>query len=145
MIIDQMKDVKVGDIIVKVRKHYQNYDYTKVPCEPKVYTISYKGCGEIAFNKTVKRSFLKDGMRYVSAHGCDNSFIYSEFETLEVYLGGEYNKAIVLYKTKWDSEKEFLLFKIENNHKIAREIEQKRVEKEDRELYIGLYTVDRSE
>lgn len=38
MKLDKMFKLKIGDKIVKVRKHYQNYDHTKVPCEPTIYS-----------------------------------------------------------------------------------------------------------
>lgn len=132
MTINQMKTLKVGDVIVKVRKNYQNYDFTLVPCEPRVCTVIWRGSGEISFKEDVKRSFIVDGTRVVHSHGCDNSFICSCYETLDDYLEGEYNKAIILDKNKWSSEKEFLLFKMENDHKIARQEEDSRVKKEDK-------------
>lgn len=78
MTIDKMKRLEVGDVVVKVRQYYQNYDHTKVVCEPKVYTISWTGSGEVSFKETVKRSFVQDGTRFVDAHGCSRSQLCSD-------------------------------------------------------------------
>lgn len=131
MTLKKMFGLKVGDVIVKVRKHYQNYDHTLIPCEPIVYTVSWKGGHEISLKENVKRSFVKDGIRYVDAHGVDNSVICESFVTLADYISGEYNKDIILDKQKWSSLEAFLLFKMENDHKKAREAEESRVKKEE--------------
>lgn len=133
MTIDKMKSLKEGDIVVHVRKNYQNYDHTKVPCEPKVYTI-YSKSMDIYLKEVVKKSFIKDGRRCVSAMGCSKSIFCACFETLEDYLSGDYEKDIVLDKTKWKSLEEFLMYKLDNDHKLAREAEDERVAKEDKLL-----------
>lgn len=126
MTIDKMKSLKKGDKVVKVRSHYQNYDFTMVPCEPKVYTVSSKTM-DINLKESVKRSFLRDGTRYVNANGCDRRDMCESFETLEDYLAGNYNKDIILDKIKWPSLEEFLLFKMGNDHNKAKEVEAKRI------------------
>lgn len=132
MTINKMKALKVGDVIVKVREYYQNYDHTKVPCNPKVYTVSWKGGHEIAFKETVQKSFIVNGERRVSSHGCDNSLICSNYETLDDFIKDNYTTGVILDKTKWGSLEDFLLYKKENDHKIARQEEDSRVKKEDK-------------
>ncbi len=126
MTLKKMKSLKIGDIIVKVRKHYQNYDFTRVPCEPKAYTVRSPKTSEIYLEESVQRSFLKDGIRYVNANGCSRSAICESFETLEDYINGNFNKDIILDK-KYANLEEFMLKKMKNDHKEAKEKEAKRI------------------
>ncbi len=129
MTINKMKSLEEGDKVVQVRKSYQNYDHTKIPCEPKVFTISSKAI-DIHLNETVKKSFLKDGMRFVNAGGCDRQLFCSYFETFDDYVKGDYIKDVVLDKSKWKCLEEFLDFKLQNDFEISKKIEKIRVEKE---------------
>jgi len=113
------KPLKAGDIVVKVRKLYQNYDHTLIPTEPKIYTFKKQGCGGIYLEEVVPHAFMKDKTKYVSDHGWDNGLFFQYCERLEDYLSGNYNKDIILDKKKWDSLESFLLFKMVNDYEIA--------------------------
>lgn len=122
MTINKFKKLKDGDLVVHVRKHYQNYDYTLIPIEPKVYTFQGTGCGSVYLHDIVKIPFkANDGNIYVSGNGWDTSLFTSCCETLEDYLDGDYNKDVILDTNKWVSLKEFLEFKRENDYNIAKE------------------------
>lgn len=52
----KLEDIlNVGDRIVRVRTKYQNYDHTKIPTEPKVYTISWKSSGVRSLKENVQK------------------------------------------------------------------------------------------
>lgn len=123
--------LKVGDRIVRVRTGYQNMDHTKIPVEPKVYTISWKGLGgDKALKENVQRGFKDtDGVWKVYTGEIDNRCICEYYETFENYISGNYNKDIILDKSKWNSLEEFLIYKSENDHKKALEIEADRESK----------------
>lgn len=118
----------VGTKVVQVREHYQNYDHTYIPCEPKVYTISWSNGSEKTFEESVSRSFIdtRDGIRKVNAQGISNSEIFSCFVTLKDYLNDDYNHGIVLDKHRWKGGlEEFLEYKRTNDYKLAKEAELK--------------------
>ena len=104
MTIEKMKELKIGDKIVKVRKSFQNYDHSKIPCEPIVYTISWQNGSEHAFSELVKLPFYHSGDKIIyggSAGGIDNRIICENYETIEDYILGEYNKEIIVDNQRW--------------------------------------------
>ena len=124
-----MFGLELGDKLVKVRKRYQNYDHTMIPCEPEVYTINWIGSGDIAFEETVRQGFRSDddGRWLVPTGELSNSRINLFYVSYEDYIKGNYNKDIILDKDRWKGGlEEFLEFKRTNDQKIAREIEDKR-------------------
>ena len=121
--------LKIGDKIVQVRKSYQNYDHSRVPCEPRVYTISWTGSGDKGFKETVRRSFWHsdDKVLYGGTTGeVPNGCIVSDYETMEDYISGNYNKDITIDKSKYKDLEDFLVQKAETDYIIAKEIEDKR-------------------
>jgi hypothetical protein len=132
----EYKNLKKGDIIVQVRKGYQNYDHTVIPCEPKVYTFKSKSATSgVWLEENISHTWLgKDGTRYASSMGFDQSFLYRDFEMLETYIIGEYNKDIILDTERWKSLEEFLRFKMENDYELAKEKDDKKRKKEDAEF-----------
>ena len=126
----KFKDVKIGSKVVRVRKIYQNMDYTLVPCEPEIYTISWEGSGEKEFEETVKKGFKnEDGDWVVSASGISNRKLFECFETYEDYITGNFNPGIILDERRWKGGiEEFLEFKRKNDLKKANSIEEKRRE-----------------
>ena len=130
MKIDDCFKLKVGDRIVLVRNKYENMDHTLIPVEPKVYTVSWKASGVRSFKETVQSGFIDyDGVWKVYTGEVDNRIICEHFETFENYISGNYNKDIILDKSKWNSLEEFLIYKSENDHKKALEIEADRKRK----------------
>lgn len=98
MTIKELHSLKKGDLVVKVRKSYQNYDHTKIPTEPKVFTFqSNTGLGVYTLE--------------ASNPNWDNRLFCECCETFENYVNGTFNKDIVLDKTKWKSLEDFLKFK----------------------------------
>ncbi len=123
MELRQMFNLKIGDKIVLVRESYQNYDHSLVPCEPKVYTISWKGGSSMSFDERVQMPFYhtNDKMIYGgNANGVDNSYICSSFETYNDYIKGNYNKDIMFDTSKYKSLDEFLEMKRINDHSNAK-------------------------
>jgi hypothetical protein len=120
-------DLKIGDKVVLVRGHFKNYDHTRIPVEPKVYTVSWKSSGLRAFQETVSRGFIdsRDGHWKVYTSEIDNRTICENFETFDDYISGNYNKDIIL-DPKWKSLEEFLNFKAEYDYERAKEAEAKR-------------------
>ncbi len=49
MTIDKCFALNIGDKVVRVRGYFKNYDYTRIPVEPKIYTVSWKCSGARAF------------------------------------------------------------------------------------------------
>lgn len=120
MTLNEYKNLKPGDIVVHVRKTYQNYDHTKIPCEPKIYKFKANNSSGIYLEYLYKRPFMIDGVKYASSMGWDNRLFCESCETLENYISGNYNKDIILDKQRWNSLEEFLLFKMENDYQNAR-------------------------
>jgi len=118
--------LKEGDIIVHVRKHYQNHDHTFIPIEPKIYIFNRSRGSGVSLKNLVKPAFLMDGVQCVSSQGWDTGLFYMSCVTLEDYISGNYNKDIILDEDKWNSLEDFLLFKMENDHKITLEKEAAR-------------------
>lgn len=127
MTINKCFDLKIGDKVVLVRGHFKNMDHTKIPVEPKVYTVSWVGSGSRGFKETVSRGFIdtRDGIWKVSTSEVGNRCICEEFETFEDYISGNYNKDIIL-DPKWKSLEEFLIFKANYDYEKAKEAEAKR-------------------
>ena len=117
-----MKNLKKGDTVVAVRKGYQNYDHTVIPCEPKVYTVLGKSM-DISLNETVTTPWKdeKGQIWCASAQGCDRRLFSNHFELLDTYISGNYNKDIILDKQRWPGGlKEFLEFKRTNDQEKAK-------------------------
>ena len=127
MTIDKCFALNVGDKVVRVRGYFKNYDHTRIPVEPKIYTVSWVGSGPRAFKETVSRGFIdsRDGCWKVSTSEISNRCICEEFETFEDYISGNYCKDIIL-DPKWNSLEEFLIFKADYDHQEAKEAEEKR-------------------
>lgn len=124
MTLEQMFALKVGDKIVQVRKHFQNYDHTLIPCEPMVYTVSWKGTGEMSLKENVKTPFYHsdDKIIYARAGGFDNRQICDEFETLENYINNNFRSTIILDSERWlNGLEEMLVYKANYDHEIAKE------------------------
>lgn len=119
--------LNIGDKVVRVRGHFKNYDHTRIPVEPKIYTVSWKGSGARAFKETVPRGFIdsSDGIWKVCTSEVSNRCICEEFETLEDYISGNYYKDIIL-DPMWKSLEEFLIFKADYDYQQAKEVEEKR-------------------
>ena len=124
MTLEQLKRLKVGDKIVKVRKHYQNYDFTKVPCEPKILTISWKNGSGMNFEETFSHIYWHSEIKSIvaNASSCDNRQICEDFVTLEDYITGNWRQGIILDTSKYKDLSEFLEEK--------REVDYRRAEKE---------------
>lgn len=124
---DKCFALNIGDKVVRVRGHFKNYDHTRIPVEPKIYTVSWKGSGARGFKEIVPRGFIdsRDGIWKISTSEVDNRCICEEFETFEDYISGNYNKNIIL-DPKWKSLEEFLIFKSDYDHQQAKEVEEKR-------------------
>lgn len=123
MEINTMKRLKVGDKIVKVRKHYQNYDHTRVPCQPAVYTIKWQNGSEMTMEEDTSRPFYHTDHKVIyggSAHGWSNRQICEDFETYEDYIKGTYPQGIILDKTKYKNIEEFLEVKREVDYTRAK-------------------------
>lgn len=127
MTIDKCFALNIGDKVVRVRGHFKNYDHTRIPVEPKIYTVSWKGSGARAFKETVPRGFIdsSDGIWKVCTSEVSNRCICEEFETLEDYISGNYYKDIIL-DPMWKSLEEFLIFKADYDYQPAKEVEEKR-------------------
>lgn len=111
MTLDSMFKLKIGDKIVQVRKHYQNYDHTRVPCEPKVYTVSWRCGSEMCMEEAVNIPFYHsdDKIIYGGRASCwDNSQICADFETFEDYISGNYPQGIILDKRRHKCIEDFL-------------------------------------
>jgi hypothetical protein len=118
------KKLKVGDKIVRVRKHYQNYDHTRIPCEPMVYTISWLNGGEMCMEEDTGHPFFhsKDNVIYGgSASGWDNRQIFEDFVTFNDYVSGNFVSGIILDKTKYKNLEEFLEVKRKIDYERAKE------------------------
>ena len=133
------RKLKIGDKIVKVRGHYQNYDHTKVPCEPKIYTIKWSNGSEKSMEEDVQRPFWHSSDKTIyggTASGWSNSQIHSDCETYEDYISGNYNKDIILDPMYKGDLGKFLEVKRIEDHKRAEEIRVKTM-KELKEKYKG--------
>ena len=123
---NKIKNIEVNDKVVKVRKHYQNYDHTRIPCEPKVYTIGWTSSGEVSFVENVKVPWKdKKGTIYVSAHGCSRSQLFEDFELYEDYLSGDFRQGIILDNSKWENLDLFLEHKRISDEEKSREYSDK--------------------
>lgn len=137
MKLDKMFKLKIGDKIVKVRKHYQNYDHTRVPCEPVVYTVNWKGCSQISMEERVQRQFYHSDDKKIYggiAGGIYNREICEDFETYEDYISGNYEQGIILDKQRHKSLEDFLEEKRVLDYKRAKE-EKEKLYKELQEKY----------
>lgn len=131
MTLEKCFGLKIGDKVVKVRSHYQNYDHTKVPCEPKIYTISWKGSGSKNFEERVQMPFYhtKDKTIYGgTASGVDNRQICEEFETYEDFISGNYDKGFIL-DPKYKDVEDFLEVKRIEDHRRAKEKSDKEMDR----------------
>jgi hypothetical protein len=131
MTLNQMFALKVGDKIVKVRKHYQNYDHTKVPCEPKILTISWSNGSGMNFDETFSHIYWHSEMKSIVANASswDNRQICEDFETLEDYSNGNWKQGIILDKSKYKDLSEFLEEKRKVDYTRAEE-DYNRIEKD---------------
>ena len=112
-------------------------DYTRVPCEPVVYTINWRGCGQISMEERVQRPFYHTVDKIIyggSAGGIDNRVICEDFETYEDYISGNYNQGIILDKQRHKSLEDFLEEKRVLDYKRAKE-EKEKLYKELQEKY----------
>ena len=123
------RKLKIGDKIVKVRGHYQNYDHSRVPCEPKIYTIKWSNGSEKTMEEDVQNPFYHSGDKTIyggNASGWSNGQIQSDFETYEDYISGNYNSGIIVDKQKYPGGlKEFLEMKRINDYNKAKKQAEK--------------------
>ena len=112
MFIEDMKKLKKGDKVVKVRKLFQNYDRTLIPVEPKIYTISSDNI-DIYLEESLNPYFKDErGHIVVRSQGCGRKPFCRDFETMENYLKGNYKSNIILDNERWTNGlSEFLEFK----------------------------------
>lgn len=128
MTIDDYFSLKDGDLVVRVRKHYQNMDHTLIPIIPEIKTFKKRMIGDVYFHEYIPHHFISNGSIYVSSGGTAASLFCDYFETYDNYIKNNFNPHIILDKSKWGTIEKFLEHKREKDFLNAKKISDEKYE-----------------
>ena len=123
------RKVNIGDKIVRVRKHYQNYDHTRVPCEPTVYTVKWQNGSEMSMEEDTNYPFYHSDDNVVyggTASAWSNIQIQTDFVTYKEFIQGNYERFHI--DAKYKDLDEFLEVKRVTDYKRAKDKYNSRLE-----------------